>query len=505
MTGEKLVQNTSPNERDELSIDGLVTPVWTHRRLLVVSTLGMTALAIFLSGVYFFWQARWTASLEFRPTFEGADIGEYPNLLRFAASDILDASVLDQVFDANKIQDLCSRSDFRASFLIEQHSAELQMIDSDYQSRLADARLTPVDRQRVLDEYRARRGSAPVQYRLTFIRPASCRKVSSTVIIKVLNDVLLTWAQDSELKRGVLKQRVKVLTPSVLEFPKIADQSLFIRANLVWTNIDRIIRNMVEVEALPGAELVRFGESRVSFAEVKARLQDLQHSHLEPLMTTVGAERDPASVRWVKDALATAISQQTVAQNRAKVNLDALREYSGTVPQPNVPRTEGDRPKGAADLQSLTPQIDRTFIDRILEMSGPNTTFRQELTRSMVKASLEAVEYESVVDHYQQLLAVLTSGGTAASKAEVGSKLQDIVTSAKEATREFNGLYDEWSRVAFRPGSAMYHTESPAAVAIAWPFTLRTYVTAIFLVFFVTLMLGVLLSLAHTRLWPTRQ
>ncbi len=410
--------------------------------------------------------------------------------------------MLDQVFDTNKIQDFCARNDFRSAFFVAQRSSELQLIDSDYQARLADTRLTAVDRQRLLDEYRARRSSAPLQYGVTFIRPTACRTLPTAVAIKMLDDVLLTWASDAESKRGVLKQRVKVLTPNVFDVATIGRQSLFVRANLVWTNLDRVIRNVGEVELLPGAELVRFGEQGVSLAEVKARMEDLQHAHLEALMMSVGAERDRDSVRWVEDALATATSQQQVAQNRARANLDALREYSGVAPQPTTSRGDSQRSPGGADVQSLTPQIDRTFIDRILEMSALNTVFRQELTRAMVKATLEAVDYETIVNHYKQLLAGLKSGGTGSSSVELGSRLDEIVGEGKDLTRQFDGLYDEWSRVAFRPGPAMYRTEKPGAVAVVRSFTLASYAPAIALVFLVSLMLAVLVALVHALLWP---
>ena len=271
---------------------------------------------------------------------------------------------------------------------------------------------------------------------MTFIRPAACRTLAAAVALKMLDDVLLIWANDSESKRGVLKQRVKVLTPNVLDVATVGQQSLFVRANLVWTNIDRVIRNIAEVEALPGAELVRFGEQGVSLAEVKARMEDLQHAHLEALTGSVGAERDRADVRWVEDALATATSQQQVAQNRARANLDALREYSSAVPQPNPLRGESPRSQGKADVQSLTPQIDRTFIDRILEMSAPNTAFRQELTRAMVNATLQAVDYESIVNHYKQLLMALKRGSSGSSAVDLGSRLSEIVGEGKELTRQ---------------------------------------------------------------------
>jgi hypothetical protein len=490
-------------ERDELLLVGLLKPIWSHRRLLVVATLTATILSVLLSVIHYWWQpVQWTASLEFSPTFKGADTGKYPNGLPFGPSDIVDPSVLAQVYNKNKIQEFCAPEDYQGAFFIEQRSFELQLIDSDYQARLSDARLTAVDRQRVMDEYRARRAGAPVQYRITFIRPAACRAVPTRMVLKMLSDVLMTWASDSESKRGVLKQRVKVLTPNVLDVKTDERQSLFVLANLAWTNVDRIIRNIVEVEALPGAELVRFGDRQVSLAEVKAKMEDLQHAHLEALMVSVRAERDRGDVRWVEDALATATIQQKVAQDRARASLDALREYSGASSQPAPPRGESQRSQGAADVQSLTPQIDRTFIDRIIEMSTANTTFRQELTRSMVKAALEAVEYESIVEHYKQLLAALKSGSGGYSVGELSSRLSEIISEGKDLTHQFNGLYDELSRVGLRAGASMYRIERPAVIEIARPFGIAAYATTVALVFFVTLTVVILAALVHTHLWP---
>jgi hypothetical protein len=481
----------------------LLRSAWSHWRLIVVTTLTITVIAVVLSVIDYRRQPTvWVASLEFRPVFKGAEFGAYPNDLLFAPSDITDSSVLDQVYDANKIQDFCPSNDFRASFLIQRQSAELLLIDSDYQSRLAEPRLTVVDRQRLLDEYRSRRAGAPLQYALSFIRPSSCHALPEATAIKVLDDILLTWATDSEKRRGVLNQRVRVLTPNVLDAAAASQQSLFVRANLVWTNMARVIRNIQDVENLPGAALVRFGEKRVSLAEVKARLDDLQHAQLQPLMTSGGAW-DRESVRWIEDALATASSQQQVAQNRARANLEALREYSGVQPTPGAQAGgESSRGSGAADVQSLTPQIDRTFIDRILEMSAPNTTFRQELTREMVRSSLDAVELESVVNHYKYVLASLKAGGTGASQSDIAARLAEIVAEGKELTRQFNGLYEEWSNVSFRPAPAMYRTERPGAVAISRPRGASSYGLAVAIAFLVGLMISVLIAWLHSRVWP---
>lgn len=489
----------SEEERDHVSLLGLWDPIWGHRRVLVAATVVMTVLAMLVSGIHFWWQPlRWAAALEFRPTFQGAETGRYPNALPFAVSDITDPSIVDQVYDKNKVEEYCSRPAFDSAFSVEQRSPELLFIDADYQSRLTDVRLTTVDRQRLLDEYRAKRSGAPIQYALVFNRVASCRPPAA-IVGKLLDEVLLTWANDSESKRGVLKQRVKTFGPDILGVVTIGSQPLFVRANLVWSNLDRVIRNIAEVEALPGVDLVRFGGQRVALVEVKARMEDLQHANLEALMVSIGAEHNRESIRWAEGALAIATSQQQVAQSRARANLDALREYSGVMPTATPPR-EPQRSPGAADVQSLTPTIDSTFIDRILAMSEPNTRFRQELTRSMLEATLDAIKYESSVSYYKQLIATLKAGGALLPERVLNAQLVEIVAVGKDLIRQFNGLYEEWSRSSFRPGPAMYHVEKPATIEVVRPFTLWTYVVAVALVAFITLVIAVLAAFVHTRL-----
>ena len=266
----------SEEEKSELSIGRLLVPLWRHRRALVSVTLTITALAILLSAVHYLTQpVRWTAFLEFRPTFEGAEIGKYPNKLPFAPSDVTDPSVLDQVFEKNKIQEFCSLNDFRSAFFVEQRSPELQLIDFDYQSRLADPRLTAVDRQRLQDEYRARRAGAPTQYGLTFVRPAACKAMPAPIALKVLDEVLLTWATDSEFRRGVLKERVRVLTPAVLDVALVGNRSLFIRANLIWTNIDRVIQHH---QSRPSGPSWRVSVSSRSPCRSQSRLGSAAHT-----------------------------------------------------------------------------------------------------------------------------------------------------------------------------------------------------------------------------------
>ena len=132
---------------DDIQIRDFFAPLLAYRHLIWRATVATTALTILAGGLYFFLQpAVWSTSLEFRPVFAGAATGQYPNRIPFASTDIVEPTVLDQVYDKNHVQDACVREEFRSGFVVDESSTELQFFDLDYQARLADTRLSAVDR-----------------------------------------------------------------------------------------------------------------------------------------------------------------------------------------------------------------------------------------------------------------------------------------------------------------------------------------------------------------------
>jgi hypothetical protein len=484
---------------DEVSVGDFFRPLLAYRQVILTGSLLLIAAVAIAAGVSYLLQpARWTASIGFRPLFAGIELGQYPNKLPFAGSDIVDSTILDQVFDSNHLQDFCKREDFEAALAVDESSPELQVLELDYLGRLSDARLTAVDRARIQDEYLTRRKTVPRQFRLTFVQ-SGCNGLPVALAGKVLNDVLQTWASESERKRGVLKAQVAVLTPAIFDsVEQDADQSLLVRADLIRSELTRLITNVTDVERLSGADLVRDPTTHKSLAEVRAQLEDVV-GQLDPLVATAGRGLGQESVRWVEQALASATTRHEAADQHAQAYLSALREYSGTATAPpaNAPPTQ--RPQ--SDVQTLMPQIDRTFIDKIVELSADNTKFRQEITREMVDASVEAIDSTAAVAHYQQLLTALKADDRVSlTSAEVTSRLGHIVARGTQLAKQFDDLYDEYSRVSLRPGPLMYRIETPVTSVTVRSFTIRTYATIVIaaaLVIPILLMIG---CLVHYRL-----
>lgn len=505
-----MTHSETPREHEQVVVvDNLFRPIIERRRQILQGTILAVLLAALVGGAYFARQAtRRSAFVEFRPVFEGADQGKYPNGLPFAGTDVLDNSIVDRVFDNNHLETSCQRAAFHAGLAVLVDSPQLQFLNLEYQTRLSDSRLTTVDRDRLQGEYANRRASMESHYQLIWLQPVECSPVPQAILFKALGEILETWASDAQLKRGVLKPNTAVLTPAVFKRLAGSDENLLVRADLLRTAVARVLASIREVQTLPGADLVRGSDANVSFAEIRAELEDLIQARLDPLVSQAGRGLGRKAVGWVEQALQTATIRMDAAEQRAEAYRTALREYSGVTTAPasatnNVPR---ERQQNSSDVQSLTPQIDRTFIDRIVELSAANTTFRQEITRKTIEASVDAVERRAVVEQYRTLLTSMTKGDESLSTVDVDNALAQLTTQASTATRRFNEIFDEFSRVSLRAGPALYRVEQPPQATAVRAFGLRSLALVLLAVLFATpiiLMIGILLRYHFQRLVGT--
>jgi hypothetical protein len=466
------------------------------------AALRMAVAAAVLVGIvgviYVMWlqPTRRSYSLEFRPTFTGAESGQYPNGLPFSVSEVADSSILDMVYDKNEISQFCGREIFRGGFFVEQRSAQSISLDAEYQGRLSDPRVTSIERQRLQDEYQSKRDALPMQYRLVFTQPEACASIPGVVVTKAMTEVLTTWASESDSKRGVLNHNVEVLTPAMLD--STLEGSSLLRADLLRTSLWRVINNIDEVARLPGASQVRLTLSeadlggQISFVEIRHKLTDLVRSTLEPLVVAAGQSMVRDSMAWVTETVSNAERTREAAEGRAAAYQDALREYSGTRQTATPPRTTGGTsPTSSSDVQTISPTIDLTFIDRIVEMSEANTAFRRELTTSMVRATVEAVAAEERAGYYRRLLASLReTGGAQMTPEQIEQSLNSIVQRGKFLVKQYNDLFAEFSRVSLRSAAAMYQVEKPVTAQVYRSVSLISVFMMVIAAFVAALLLG---------------
>jgi hypothetical protein len=472
-----------------------LTLVKAHGRNIVLGALVTSLVVALIGAAYVRWRqgTLMVATLEFRPTFAGVAELKYPNQLPFSSTDITATSVVDAVYDSNNISSICDRDTFRAGFYVEQRSDQSVFLDLEYQARLSEPRITMVERKALQEEHATKRKSLPVQYRLVYVTPPSCSAMPQVVLKKAMVDVLNTWATESETKRGVMNHQIEVLTPATLDVKFVGPGGLLLRADLLRTALRRIVNNIEDVSELPGAELIRLGPEKVTFLEVQGKIVDLMESRLDPLVMTSGPSMIKQSSLWVTETIQAAERRKIAAQSKAAAYKEALQDFSNAQ-GPTGPSRAASVAAGAgapSNAQAMMAQVDRTFIDRIVEMSASSAEYRQKLTDEMVEAQLQAVEEEERASYYKRLQETSRQqSGSDADAEGLERSLNAIVTEGQALTRQFGALYEEFSKVALRSSGSMYVTEKPVWVETSQQMSTRSVLQFAALIFFVTVVLA---------------
>jgi len=117
------------------------------------------AFSFFAVTVYMSAPKERLATTEFRQLFDGANKGQYPNGTKFSATEIVGTPALTEVFAANSLGQFGRFEDFKDALFIQQSNPELDLLSYEYQAKLADTKLTPVDLARIEEEFRKKRES----------------------------------------------------------------------------------------------------------------------------------------------------------------------------------------------------------------------------------------------------------------------------------------------------------------------------------------------------------
>ena len=142
-------------------------------------------------------------TLEFRLLFEGASQGQYPNGTPFSSAEITSTPVLTDVFEMNELERYGSYDDFNNSVFVLQSNPELELLSYEYEAKLAAPELTPVDRAGIEEEFRTKReGLTDPRFSLNLREDARLSSISPSVVSKVLDDTLATWARQADERKG---------------------------------------------------------------------------------------------------------------------------------------------------------------------------------------------------------------------------------------------------------------------------------------------------------------
>jgi hypothetical protein len=532
-----MAMNTEFDDRsDEFSLKPFLQTLYSHRHKIVALVaasmllFGVVALARFLRA-----PVESTATLHFRPLFrdspwrglkpqagrhQGAVEAEtrYPNGTPFSSADILATPVLTQVFEANQLERFGTFRDFRSALFVVQSNPEIDLLSYEYQSKLSDAKLTPVDRARIEEEFRQKRDSLPVGYALSFRRSEGATRMPQELLSKVLDDILSVWAAQAAERRGVLKYDVSVLSKNILTQGSLETEDYVVVVDILRSKIRRTLANIDEIAALPGAALMRTGQEQVSLAEVRANLEDVLRFKVQPLIGLIrstGLSKDPElSILYLEHQLSQSRLEANQAAGQVRTLQDSLRQYmqqGQTVAgeqSPGGPRAGSGQ--GSLNVPAMIPQFSESFLDRLIQMTAENNDveFRQEFIERVTKEGLKAVALEKDAAYYDDLIGALRGalreeGRTVRSEVRqraaevVKAKAAETVTDLTRALDQVNAIYTDLSAHNLNPGTLLYAVTQPFRVSTTRTLGLRALAIAGLLVFILATILSAAVVLAY--------
>jgi hypothetical protein len=486
---------------DGISLKPYFETLWGYRRIIAAAVVGVVSL--YLVGVivlFVIFPAERLGSIQFRLLFDGAEKGEYPNGTIFSASEIVAGPVLTEVFKSNDLQRYGKFQDFQESVFVLQSDLDLDLLSLDYRARLADVKLGPVDRARVEEEFRRKRDALldPV-YTLSMRRRERLKTLPRDLMNKVLLDILATWARQADERKGATKYNVDVLSASILQRDMLDQEDYLVAIDILRSKTSRVLATIDEIAKLPGAKTIRVGEARVTLAEVRAGLEDVVRFKLEPLLGLIRSEgitkNSRALLLYANNQLFQLRQEQQESATRVQALQASVREFSaqgGLVAGDTRAGTAGSA--GSTGGGAVTPQLDQSFLDRIMGLSTAKDEFeyKREITDRIITESERMAARGREAAYYEDLARELkTSTGRPVGSPDMVTLIRN--RSAEAVNEIVKGI--EQTALIYRELSTLNLSPTTTVFAVTEPFTQRSHPSLTFRTVALYLVLVLMLTL----------
>jgi hypothetical protein len=416
-------------------------------------------------------------TLPFRLEFQGAERGEYPNGLKFSAAEIVATPILMRVYSANGLQRFLPFKEFAESLFVVEANRGLEQLNREYNAKLADSRMSAVERERLEAEFRQKRESlSRNEYAITWASNQTA--LPRTMIAKSLNDILVAWAEAAAREKGVLRYQLPVVSGNVLRRDVIGSTDWVIALDVLRTRIEHIEVNITELQQVPGASVLRGGPDNASLEEIQLSLADIVRFRLEPLLLqlrSANATSNPQAIfRFIESQLAYNQRRAQAARNRVDALRRSLEMYTMQTEQPRTSMPSSPRQSEGGD--TVMPQLGDSFLDRLIDLTNQRNDieFRQGLIDEIKAASLAVLPYEQEVAYYEKLLSQMRGIGSSAqdSNSAVRQEMNSILESVDHAIRDANAIYDLMS-LNLNPSAVLYSVTGPPSARIERGISLR--------------------------------
>jgi hypothetical protein len=465
---------------DEISLSVYFETLWRYRSVILAAVALVCVLfAIVLITFRLRFPVERVSSVQFRLLFDGAAQNQYPNGTPFSPSDIIGAPVVAEVFAANDLKRFGQYEYFKQLLNVQQASLAQSTLAFEYQSKLADVKLTPVERAKIEEEFKNKREAMidPV-FALSMRRSERFTEIPAALAEKVLNDILDTWAQQADLRKGALRYQVAILSSKSFSRENTASDDYLITADLLRSRAVRIVRSIDDLEKLPGALTMRTAKDKVSLPEIRATLEDSIRFDIEPLLGIIRSQGVTKNAQQLSMYASNAAFQirldKEEIEGRARALQAGLREYmsqSGAQhPGGAAPHdTTANRTSGV-EMQPVMPQLSESFIDQLqqvfLRTSKDEIEYRRSLTNQLIEETKRATTFDRDLAYYEDLAkSVKGIGAKSSGSPELIKLINDRTAKAfdliSKATDQLSEFYAELSAQNLGSAASLYVITRP--------------------------------------------
>jgi hypothetical protein len=459
-----------------MSIRDVARVLGRYRTAIALTTLAVAALYLLLAVVLALIAPKRTVTeVPFRLEFKGSDIGQYPNGMKFSVSEIVSTPTLLSVYHKNSLKDFVEYQAFKNSIYVTEANPALEALEREYRAKLSDPKLASVDRAKLEEEFQQKKASVRrSEYMISYISASSANDLPKSLKVKVLADILASWAEQTVQNTGVVLYDLPILSSAIFERNILDKYDYVIAIDILRAKINRIIDNIDELSEIPGAKVVRTSPpSRSSLAELRVRLEDLLRFKVEPLAGVIlrnGLSRSPGSSI---DFLETRLRFNEIERKEAEARVDTLRRALQTYQQQGAEAAATGREAGTLPPQTVMPQMDATFFDRVIELSGEKNdmAFRQALVSAMQLEDLKVAPLEAEEQYYRVLIDSLRNVDSRAREAQpaelaaLNTQVNAVVEDAIRTTDEVNQIYRTFSE-NLNPSTVLFSTTAPPVTRI---------------------------------------
>lgn len=472
----------------------------------------MVGYLILAIAVYVLSPSQAVTTLRFRVDFQGADLGQYPNGTKFSGAEIITTPVLLKAYDANDLGRFTTFADFtKAIFVLESNTAH-DSLSLEYQSRMADPKLMPVDRERLQREYESKLASlSKDQYSINYLRPGKFKSVPESVARKVLHDILREWTEFVAKEQHVLEYNVALLSPSAVGTNLEAGYDPIVATQMLRGHVMRVNGNIMTLRSIPAADLIHTKKERLGLVDLGTRLEDILRYQLDPLIQAIAGSNlltnRTATLQFLEAQLAyderlLASYQETV--NTAQQSLAMYMSGRGIGAVAAESRPAEARPDGLSGPQgTLVPQLSDSFLERVIQMTTntADVAYRKALTENYRSSALKVIPMQHAVDYDRAVLEVVRSARPGSTSITYESVNQQLIATRAEVRGIVTQVHEIHAAVSrnMNPSTQLLSLIGVPATRLERSVGFRKLALYGILTCFIALPIIVILCLLHNR------